>query len=385
MSKLNLHCHAPHAQRINVSFTPNVAISPSLYSGCGPLANPTLGLDPRGMPASAGCSIPVSQFAVQASMDPRAASMCRGAGGGQGYWSPAEIQQNVGATWGREMIPVHMRMEQTLGLSQHALLSALSGASQNDLTSILGRDNPGSRGLARSLHQLARQLRTNPNDVSAIGRLAKQVHFDMVPHVATNAAERKLGRQYLRQAYGVSNGGRYNGQGCIGNTVASHSPGAVNPADGRFVTNNPSQAGLQALRAAQSQVGVREATGCNDGLPAQRYAGGRKEPWCADFVSWSFRQTGHPLPGNQRRLAGVSYMETKMKQEGKFHRGTPQPGDVIFFQNRMASDRGTGRHVGIVEKVENGRVFTIEGNSGNAVRRRSYRLDAARITGYGRQ
>lgn len=145
-----------------------------------------------------------------------------------------------------------------------------------------------------------------------------------------------------------------------------------------------SRGNLGALQQARSQIGVRERTGRNDGIPASRYSGGRREPWCANFVSWAFRKAGKPLPGNQRSLASVQYMEDQMKKAGKFHRGTPKPGDIIFFKNRGASDRGPGRHVGIVERVANGRVYTIEGNSGNRVRRRSYSLKNARISGYGR-
>lgn len=140
----------------------------------------------------------------------------------------------------------------------------------------------------------------------------------------------------------------------------------------------------KALDAARSQIGVRERTGRNDGVPAQRYSQGRKEAWCANFVSWAHRKAGKPLPGNQRSLASVQYMEDQMKKTGAFHKGTPKPGDIIFFKNRGQSDRGSGRHVGIVERVSGGRVHTIEGNSGNRVRRRSYDLNNARISGYGR-
>src|SRR5690606_13711109 len=120
-----------------------------------------------------------------------------------------------------------------------------------------------------------------------------------------------------------------------------------------------SPTGGSVLDIAQSQVGIREATGNNDGIPSERYSNGRKEPWCANFVAWTFRQSGNPLPGNQRRLASVQHMEDQMKAAGRWSprdATTPRPGDVIFFANRGDSDSGPGRHVGIVEKVENGRV-----------------------------
>jgi peptidoglycan hydrolase-like protein with peptidoglycan-binding domain len=118
-----------------------------------------------------------------------------------------------------------------------------------------------------------------------------------------------------------------------------------------------------ALEAARSQVGVREASGNNDGLPAQRYAGGRNEPWCADFVSWSFRQAGHPLPGNQRSIASCNQMAAELAARGEIYRKgsqTPQPGDIIFFGHYP----GGLSHVGIVDHVSNGTVYTVEGNSG---------------------
>ena len=55
-------------------------------------------------------------------------------------------------------------------------------------------------------------------------------------------------------------------------------------------------------------------------------------------------------------------------------------GDIIFFdwQNDGHSD-----HVGIVEKTENGKVYTIEGNSENECKEREYNADSSVIMGYG--
>jgi len=55
-------------------------------------------------------------------------------------------------------------------------------------------------------------------------------------------------------------------------------------------------------------------------------------------------------------------------------------GDIIFFdwQNDGHSD-----HVGIVEKTENGKVYTIEGNSGNECEQREYNANSSVIMGYG--
>lgn len=55
----------------------------------------------------------------------------------------------------------------------------------------------------------------------------------------------------------------------------------------------------------------------------------------------------------------------------------PKPGDFIFFRNLKKSN--DLNHVGLVEKIDGKRVFTVEGNSSNAVRRREYDLTNQRI------
>lgn len=57
-------------------------------------------------------------------------------------------------------------------------------------------------------------------------------------------------------------------------------------------------------------------------------------------------------------------------------------GDIIFFDWADSND-GSSDHVGIVEKVENGRVYTIEGNSSDSCRQRDYDLNSKEIQGYG--
>ena len=61
----------------------------------------------------------------------------------------------------------------------------------------------------------------------------------------------------------------------------------------------------------------------------------------------------------------------------------PRPGDTIFFDWDDGSQDGSSDHVGIVEKVENGRIYTIEGNSGDSCRQNSYPVGYYEIYGYG--
>lgn len=307
------------------------------------------------------------------------------------YFSPEELAANLDKMYGAGAAELDAKVQMAMVRTEAALLVALQGGSLEDIIQLLGADNPQSQKLAETLQLLAQLLTQTPPDLQAITQAVRQADWQLLDYITPQPGpERQQLLQILQDQYGVSDpaqasGQPYTGQGGLGNRVAHTGAGKVPP--GQFVTKNASEAGAKALSAAQSQIGVREATGNNDGIPAQRFANGRKEPWCGDFVTWCFQQTGHPLPGNQRSLASVSKMESVMKKEGKwFPQGStpPKEGDIIFFQTRVNSDKGTGRHVGIVEKVENGMVHTVEGNSGNRVRRRSYPLNKSSITGYAR-
>lgn len=125
---------------------------------------------------------------------------------------------------------------------------------------------------------------------------------------------------------------------------------------------------------------------------------GRKNgyAWCDCFVDYCFISTfgldlGMAMTFQPKRGAGAgcTYSMYYYKKEGRFFKD-PQPGDQIFFTN----DGGVSSyHTGIVEKVEGGRVYTIEGNTssqpgvvpnGGSVQDKSYRLDYSQIAGYGR-
>ena len=104
--------------------------------------------------------------------------------------------------------------------------------------------------------------------------------------------------------------------------------------------------------------------------------------WCACFVSWCADQSGLIASGNVPKFSlcsdGVSWFQGKNKwQSGGT---TPTAGMIIFFD---WDHDGTSDHVGIVEKCEGGRVYTIEGNSSDQVRQRNYAVDYSSIMGYG--
>ena len=59
---------------------------------------------------------------------------------------------------------------------------------------------------------------------------------------------------------------------------------------------------------------------------------------------------------------------------------TSPPGDAIFFDWDLD---GSADHVGIVIGTDGSRVYTVEGNSGDACKIKSYDLNYRSIKGYG--
>ena len=130
---------------------------------------------------------------------------------------------------------------------------------------------------------------------------------------------------------------------------------------------------------AQSQIGQ---TG---GQPYWSWYGfGSRVEWCAIFVSWCANQCGYLDAGILPKFASCGVGVKWFQNRGQWLPGsaTPEPGMVIFFQ-WYGSDSLIADHVGIVEKVENGRVYTIEGNANDQVRQNSYPIGYGEIKGDG--
>ncbi len=107
--------------------------------------------------------------------------------------------------------------------------------------------------------------------------------------------------------------------------------------------------------------------------------------WCACFVSWCSNECGYLESGILPRFASCSGGVQWFRERGLWRTGSyePQPGDIIFFDWADDSQDGSPDHVGIVERVEDGIVYTIEGNSRDACKAKSYSIDHAEILGYG--
>lgn len=103
--------------------------------------------------------------------------------------------------------------------------------------------------------------------------------------------------------------------------------------------------------------------------------------WCMAFISWGFVEICG-LNEAKRRLCGDidDYTVTAAQRfidAGRWFQ-EPEVGDLIFFGVPSI------HHVGMVYKVANGNVYTVEGNSNDAVRKHTYRLTNKNIAGYGR-
>ena len=111
---------------------------------------------------------------------------------------------------------------------------------------------------------------------------------------------------------------------------------------------------------------------------------GRVE-WCACFVSWCADQCGYLESGIVPKFSlcsdGVNWFNSNGQWQGKDYE--PKAGDIIFFDWSNDGQDGDADHVGIVEKCENGVVYTVEGNSGDACRQNSYLVGYYEILGYG--
>ena len=103
---------------------------------------------------------------------------------------------------------------------------------------------------------------------------------------------------------------------------------------------------------------------------------------CACFVSWCGNECGYIDSGVLLKFSycpdGVEWFKGRGQWQGRSY--IPEPGCLIFFD---WNHNGESDHVGIVEKVENGRVYTVEGNSGDSVRQNSYPIGYYEIYGYG--
>lgn len=159
----------------------------------------------------------------------------------------------------------------------------------------------------------------------------------------------------------------------------------------------------EVVKQAKAWLGLKESNGghkeiidtYNKHRPlARNYKMTLSDPWCATFVSAVAIKLGYTdiMPTE----CSCTKMIEKLKKLGSFvenENRVPNPGDIIFYDwddNEVGDDKGAPEHVGIVEKVENGKITVIEGNHDGSdadkidgVERRVIAVNGRYIRGYG--
>lgn len=144
---------------------------------------------------------------------------------------------------------------------------------------------------------------------------------------------------------------------------------------GVHFVNGTRPGNLQVIDIAKSQVGNV------GGYPYWSWYGfDSRVEWCACFVSWCYNQVGKSEPRFAGCTSGGMAWFQGRGQWGDRNYPNIAPGDSIFFDWDYTGDAD---HVGLVVGTDGVNVYTVEGNSNDACRIRSYPLGSEVIRGYG--
>lgn len=134
----------------------------------------------------------------------------------------------------------------------------------------------------------------------------------------------------------------------------------------------------QIVNVAKNEIGA------SNGEKYWRWYGfSSYKDWCACFVSWCADQSGLIESGKMPKFSycpdGIKWFQERGKWQPTG--STPISGSLIFFDWNGDS---ISDHVGIVEKCENGKVYTVEGNIRSEVKQKVYGINNVFIMGYGK-
>ena len=138
------------------------------------------------------------------------------------------------------------------------------------------------------------------------------------------------------------------------------------------------------IQVALAEVGTAE-TGNNE-TKYGKHMKADKLPWCGSFINWCAAQAGVDLPNVVSTRAGAD----AFKKMQRWHT-EPKIGDLVFF-DFVIDDKTTINHIGLVIRVSDKQIVTIEGNTGDGDQRnggevmvKSRALGARSfVVGYGR-
>ena len=144
--------------------------------------------------------------------------------------------------------------------------------------------------------------------------------------------------------------------------------------------------GNDIVSTAKQYLGFKESDGSY-----KLFTNGRKEAWCADFVTHvvkeAYRENGKQIPSGfgsasvetlrQWGQNNNCYLKTENSSDkSSLIAQNVKAGDVVIFKNGIS-------HTGIVTKVNSDGSFqTIEGNTSNKVAYRNYSANNSKISGF---
>ena len=181
--------------------------------------------------------------------------------------------------------------------------------------------------------------------------------------------------------YYLNNQNQLQGAGGEKTSISVNRPQATNQRD-------------RVVAAAAAMVGVRGGSAehqrlVNDynsvrPLPVG-YAVKNTDDWCDIFTTVIFQREGlSDLIGRECGVERHIHIFQRLGIWNEDGNSTPSAGDIITFNwdKDTQQNDGWADHIGIVEKVENGIIHTIEGNSNNVVKRNTYRIGHGNIRGF---
>ena len=149
---------------------------------------------------------------------------------------------------------------------------------------------------------------------------------------------------------------------------------------GALTSNTVISENIRASNQAIVEVALTQL-GNEGGQPYWSWYGfNSRVEWCACFVSWCYGQMGLSEPRFAAcQSQGIPWFQSHGQWGGRDYANIA-PGDAIFFDWDLD---GSADHVGLVVGTDGSRVYTVEGNSGDACKIKSYSLTYECIKGYG--
>ncbi|WP_218003941.1 CHAP domain-containing protein, partial [Nocardia pneumoniae] len=128
-----------------------------------------------------------------------------------------------------------------------------------------------------------------------------------------------------------------------------------------------SSAVQRAIQIAAGELGVREYAENRVNRPYNI-----NDAWCASFATWAWRQAGINVPWTNKNHVRTIWSDARrMGLAGSA--SSARPGDLVVLNN--------GGHIGMVVARNGNTITTIEGNSSDAVQRRTYNVGASGMVG----